>query len=159
MRVEHLADLLLDHLERALDGDGHHVDVAVVGDPQPLEGRDPLGMTVGADHRGLGPDLAGTEAGARAVRGPTVEGNAEERHLEGTEVAAVGQPHERGDLAEARRDEGVRRVEIAHLLPLPQRRFRARGTILALPPLSIHSRFTIWTIQSVIRAYTLSPCS
>src|SRR5262245_50000004 len=156
VRVEELANLLLDHLEGALDGNGHDVDVAVVGDAQPFEGRDALGMTVGANHGGLGADLAGAEARAGAVGGAAVERDAEQRHFEGAQLTAVGQTHEGGDPAEAGRDKGVGWPELAHVPFPPRRRSRGRPAGLA-GPLSAHSRSTIWAIQSVIRAYTFSP--
>src|SRR5215468_804502 len=132
--VEELANFLLDDLEGALDGNGHDVDVAVVGDAQPFEGRDALGMTVGANHGGLGADLAGAEARAGAVGGAAVERDAEQRHFEGTQLTAVGQAHEGGDPAEAGRDKGVGRPELAHH-PFPPRRLNVVvGSIMPRRP-------------------------
>src|SRR5947207_4957135 len=64
----------------------------------------------GADQRGLLADRARPEPGAGPVRRAPVVRNAHERDVEVRRRVRPRQQHERGDLAEARRDERVTRL-------------------------------------------------
>ena len=116
-------DLRLDGRVRALDGDRHHVHVAAVGHPQLLEGVDLEHGVPRSNQRGLLADGARPEACARTVGHATVVGQAQQGDVEPGWGIGRRQEHERGELTEPRRDEGVARTgRHVELEPRTQRR-------------------------------------
>src|SRR5438094_563538 len=104
----------LDGLERPLDGDRHHVDVAAVRHAQPLERMDLEHRVPRTDQRRLLAHGARTEARARAIRGAAVVRHPEQGDVQAGGVGRRGQQHEGRDLPEARRLERVARPRQAH---------------------------------------------
>ncbi len=111
---EQALDLTLHRLVGPLDGDRNHVHVAVVGDPELLEGRDVQDWIPGTDQGRLIADRARPEAGARSVGRAAIVGDPDQPDVQPLGVPNVGQAHEGRRLAEPRRPERVERPEVVH---------------------------------------------
>src|SRR5690606_33245691 len=92
-----------DDLERALDADGRHIEVAVVDDAQAFERVDLEKVAPRADERRLIAHLTWREPCAWPIRRAAVVRRAADGDIDAGQVARVRQTHERRRLREPRR--------------------------------------------------------
>src|SRR2546428_704143 len=134
---EDLAHVPLDRRVGALDRDRHHVHIAAVRHPPPLERMDLQHGVPRPDERRLLAHGPRAEPRARAVRNPAVVRDPDERDVEPCGGRRGGEEHERRPLAEPGGHEGLARLRVAHpprpppTAPPPGRRRRPGG---ARPP-------------------------
>ena len=153
------ADPRLDRLVALLDADRRRVDVADVGDVQPIERRDLLEVAVRPDQRRLRADLARPEPRARPVRRAAVVRHADDRDVEAVRILDVRQPHERRRLREARRLKRRARLMrherdciVTVVKPAPRGLAPARRSSLAAARIAARAQEAIYVVRHAERA-------